>query len=91
MAEIVGTFSSAKLLDERANSSGETRHSPRGDFAQELLELAVRQLNRIEVRWVFWKEADCRPGRLNGVLNAGAQMDSAVIHDHDFIASKCRY
>src|SRR6516225_8941486 len=91
MAEIVGTFSSAKLWDEQANSSGETRHSSRGDFAHELLELAVRQLNRIEVGRVFWKEANCRPGRLNRVPNGGTQMDSAVIHHHDFIAPKRRY
>src|SRR3974390_3812356 len=91
MAEIVGTFSRSKLWDERANSSGETWNSSRGDFAHELLELAVRQLNRIEVGRVFWKEANCRPGRLNRIPNGGTQMDSAVIHHHNFIAPKRRY
>jgi len=86
MAKIVGTFLSAELRDERANCSSEARHSSGGDLAEESLEFAVRQLNRVQIRRVLWQEANCRPRFFNRLPNTRTQVDSAVIHDHDVIA-----
>ena len=86
MAKIVGTFLSAELRDERANCSSEARHSSGGDLAEESLEFAVRQLNRVQIRRVLWEEANCRPRLFNRLPNTRTQVDSAVIHDHDVIA-----
>jgi hypothetical protein len=72
MAEIVGAFLRAELWDERANRS--------------LLEFAVRHLNRIEIRRVLGKVANCRPRSLNRLPNAGTHVDSAVIQHDDVIA-----
>jgi hypothetical protein len=88
MAEVVGTFSGADLRDERANGSCEARNSSRGDFAQECLEFAVRQLDWIEVRRIFRQVANCRPGLLDRLPNAGPQVDPAVVHHHDIVAPK---
>src|SRR5262245_13540119 len=85
MAEIVGTFSSTDLWDERANSSREARHSSRGKLAEERLEFTVRQLNRVQVGRVLWKETNCRSDAFDRRTNAKTQVDSAVIHHHDVI------
>ena len=49
MPEIVGTFARTDRWDERANCSIEAGNSSRCDGAEEHLEFAVRQLDRIEV------------------------------------------
>src|SRR4029453_15997773 len=90
MIEIVGTFLGAKSWNERANSSVESWNSSRGNLAQELLEFAVRHFNWIEVRRVLWKIAKCRSSFLNRRPNSRTQMDTAVIHRHNVVASERR-
>jgi len=65
MSEIVGAFARAELWDERANCASEVRHGSRRDLAQECLEFAVRQLDRIKVRRVFRKIPQARLRLLN--------------------------
>src|ERR1700681_1676847 len=86
MREIVGTFLRAEQWDERANCSTEARNSSRSHLAQESLEFAVRQLDRIEIRRVLRQVANCRPLFLDRFPNAGTHMDSAVVHHHDVVA-----
>src|SRR5579863_2751260 len=88
MPEVVGTFLGADLWDERANGSCEARYSSRGDFAQERLEFAVRQLDRIEIRRVLRQVANCRPRSLDRLPNDGTEVDPTIIHDDDIIAPK---
>src|SRR5436853_5344764 len=80
MPEIVGTFLSTELRDERANRSSEARNSSCGNLAQESFELAVRHLDRIEVRRVLRQVTNCAPRFLDRLPNAGTHVDSAVIH-----------
>jgi hypothetical protein len=91
MAEIVGAFLRTEPWDERANSSSEARNSSRSGLAQELFKFAVGHLNRVQVRRVLWKVANCRPHFLNRLANAGSQVDSAVIHHDDVTAPERGY
>ena len=86
MCEIVGAFLRAELWDERANCARERRDRSSRDLAEERLEFAVRQLDRIEVRRVFRQVAQARPRFLNCFSNGGSHVNSTVIHDDDVIA-----
>src|SRR3954452_20735856 len=86
MPEIVGTFLRTEQWDERANCSIEARNSSCRNLAQECLEFAVRQLDRVEIGRVFRQVAKCRPRFLDRLPNARPQMDPAVVH-HDDVAS----
>src|SRR5215469_16539288 len=88
MLEIVGTFTRAKLRNERANCSSKAWNGSRGDLAEKRLEFAVGHLDRIEIRGIFRQIAHARPHFLNCIANGGGQMDSAVVHDDNVIAPK---
>src|SRR3954451_501858 len=90
MPEIVGTFLSNELRDERANRSSEARNSSCGNLAQESFELAVRHLDRIEVRRVLRQVTNCAPRFLDRLPNAGTHVDSAVIHYDNVFALERR-
>src|SRR5580704_9771168 len=86
MCEIVGTFLTAKMWDERADCSGEPWNISRGALAQECLEFAVGHLDRIEVGRIFRQITKRRSGFLDRLANARSKMDSAVIHHHNIVA-----
>src|SRR5215469_8641806 len=90
MFEIVGAFVRAELWDERANCASEVRHGSRRDLAQECLEFAVRQLDRIKVRRVFRKIPQARLRLLNRFPYGSSHVNSAVIDHDDVVAPKRR-
>ena len=85
---MVGAFVRAELWEERANRASEVRHGSRRDLAQECLEFAVRQLDRIEVRRVFGEITQARLRLLNRFPNGRSHVNSAVIHHDDVVASE---
>src|SRR4030081_2036936 len=87
MAEIVGAFLGTELWDKRWDFSIEGWNSSRGHFAHECFEFAVRHLDWIEVWRVLRQVANCRPRLLNRLSNTGNQVNPAVIHDDDVVAS----
>src|ERR1700758_2531683 len=88
MPKIVGTFLRTKLRDEGADRSGKARDGSRCYFTQECLEFAVRHLDGIEVGRIFRQVTQCRARFFDSPANAGPQMDTAVIHHDDVIASE---
>ena len=59
-------------------------------FTQECLEFAVRHLDGIEVGRIFRQVTQCRAHCFDSPANAGPQMDPAVIHHDDVVASERR-
>jgi hypothetical protein len=88
MPEIVGTFLRTELRDEGADRSVKARDGSRCYFTQECLEFAVRHLDGIEVGRIFRQVTQCRARFFDSPANAGPQMDAAVIHHDDVIASE---
>ena len=86
MPEVVSTFARTDPWDERANCSGEARNSSRRDLAEECLEFAVRQLDRIEVGRVFRQVAQRRMRFIDRQTDGGPHVDAAVIHHDDVVA-----
>src|SRR6516164_223426 len=90
MSEVVGTFLSAEQRNERANRPEETRNSPRGDFAQQRFEFAVRQFDRVEVRRILRQIAKRCPSTFNCLLDASNFVRWKVVHHHDIAAPERR-
>ena len=90
MSEVVGTFLSAEQRNERANRPEETRNSPRGDFAQQRFEFAVRQFDRVEVRRILRQIAKRCPSTFDCLLGASNFVRWKVVHHHDIAAPERR-
>ena len=90
MSEVVGTFLSAEQRNERANRPEETRNSPRGDFAQQRFEFAVRQFDRVEVRRILRQIAKRCPSTFDCLLDASNFVRWKVVHHHDIAAPERR-
>ena len=70
----------------RTSGPAQTRNGLLGEFAQECLEPAERQLNRIKVRRVFWQVAKRRPHILDRVADSGGLVNIDVVDDDDIAA-----
>ena len=57
---------------------------------RECLEFAVEHLDGIEVGRIFRQVTQCRAHCFDSPANAGPQMDPAVIHHDDVVASERR-
>ena len=90
MPEIVGTFLRTELRDEGADGAVKAWDGSRCHFTQECLEFAVRHLDGIEVGRIFRQVTQCRAHCFDSPANAGPQMDPAVIHHDDVVASERR-
>ena len=90
MPEIVGTFTSPEAWQERANGSSETWNRSLGGSAQKRFEFAEGHLDGIEVGRIFRQVTQCRAHCFDSPANAGPQMDPAVIHHDDVVASERR-
>src|SRR4029077_2218123 len=90
MPEIVGTFLRTELWDEGADGAVKAWDGSRCHFTQECLEFAVRHLDGIEVGRIFRQVTQCRAHCFDSPANAGPQMDPAVIHHDDVVASERR-
>src|ERR1700723_496190 len=88
MPEIVGTFLRTELRDEGADGAVKAWDGSRCHFTQECLEFAVRHLDGIEVGRIFRQVTQCRAHCFDSPANAGPQMDPAVIHHDDVVASE---
>src|SRR5580704_5925 len=88
MPEIVGTFLRTELWDEGADGAVKAWDGSRCHFTQECLEFAVRHLDGIEVGRIFRQVTQCRAHCFDSPANAGPQMDPAVIHHDDVVASE---
>ena len=85
MPEVVGTFLSAEVGQEPTDRSVQTRHSPFGNLAQQGLEFAVGQLDRIEVGRILWQIAKNRSRSSDDLFQSRGEVGGRVIH-HDDIA-----
>ena len=90
MPEVVRTFLRTELRDERSNSPIKRGNSPRRHLAQEGLEFAVGEFDRVEVGRVFRQVTKFGPRFLDRLPNIGPEMDAAVVHDHDIVALERR-
>src|SRR5258707_11146836 len=86
MFEIVCTFLRTELRDERANGAIEGWHGSRRNLAQERLEFAVRQLDRVEVGRVFRQVTKFRACCRNRLRYPPPAMDRTVVHHDDVTA-----
>jgi hypothetical protein len=86
MPEVVGTFSSTELRHGGANCPVETRNRSLGGLAQEALEFAVGQLDRIEVGRIPRQKAECCPCFLDRLSDAGHLVGCKVV-DHDDVVA----
>src|ERR1041385_2768596 len=90
MPEVACTFVGPDLWPELANCSSQPANRSLGSFAQKVLELAVEQLDRIEIRRVL-REVPHRRSRLaNRLLNARDLVDWQVVQHDDVIAPQGR-
>jgi len=62
----------------------------RGDLAQQSFEFAVRQLDGIEIRRVFWQVANRRMRALDRLRYAGNLVGLEVIHHDNVVAPERR-
>ena len=74
----------------RFTRSEGSQDGSRRDLAQECLEFAVRQLDRMKVRRVFRKIPQARLRLLNRFPYGRSDLNSAVIHHDDVVAPKRR-
>src|SRR3974390_1031222 len=89
MPEVVGAFTRLEL-HERTDRSVETAYGSRRDLAQQRLEFAVRQLDGIEIRGVFWQEPRCRSRLLDRFPDARDLVDGKVVDHDDIVAFEGR-
>src|SRR5215470_13776388 len=86
MPEVVCTFLSPEARHEPANCTTQSGNRSLGSFAQITLELAVQQLDGIEIRRILRKVANTRPCSLNRLLDARDFVGFEVVHHDDVIA-----
>src|SRR4029077_18101974 len=79
-----------ELRDEGADGAVKAWDGSRCHFTQECLEFAVRHLDGTEVGRIFRQVTQCRAHCFDSPANAGPQMDPAVIHHDDVVASERR-
>src|ERR1700741_3123797 len=86
MREVVCAFLSPELWPELANRSTQSLNRSLGSFAQMSLELAVEQLDGIEIGRILRQVTNGRARFLNRRRDAGDLVDLEVVHHDDVIA-----
>ena len=87
MPEVVGTLTRPEVWHERTDGSVEAPNSPRCNLAQQRLEFAVGQLDRIEIGRVFRQESQCRPDLLDRFFDADNPVGGEVVEHDNIVAA----
>src|SRR6185369_10719478 len=90
MPEVVGALTRPELRHERTDGSVKAPNSPRRDLAQQRLEFAVGQLDRIEIGRVFRQEPQCRSDLLDRLLDARDLVGAEVVEHDNIVALEGR-
>jgi hypothetical protein len=85
MPEVVGAFSCPQARNERANCLVQSRNSSSSHLTQQRLELAIRQLNRVEVRRILGQHSKRCSRTLDHLFYPSGFVGWKVVH-HDDIA-----
>jgi len=90
MPEVVGTFFSADLREERANGRAEPRDRSLGHLAQECLEFAEGHLDGVKVARVLGQVAKRRADLLDRRTHTCSLVEIDIVHDDDVAAPERR-
>ncbi len=82
MSEVVAAFGFGEQFEEAAAEVPEFLGGPLRPVAEQLLELAEGQLNRVEIGRIGWQVSDCGAHGLDGRDDSWRLVAGKVVHHH---------
>ena len=83
MSEVVSAFAFGEQVEDAAAELPEFFRRSLGAIAEQLLELAEGEFNRIEIGRIGWQIADLSAGRLDRCHHAWRLVAGEVVHYDD--------